>query len=75
MVHTKNIQPSNGKTTGEKIMTKNNDAYDKLYEIIESLEFEQGRLYDLAQEILAENSKGEDNIQQLKSVLDIINTE
>ena len=56
-------------------MTKNNDAYDKLYEIIESLEFEQGRLYDLAQEILAENSKGEDNIQQLKSVLDMINTE
>ena len=52
--------------------TINDDTYDKLEEIIESLEQEQGRLYDLAQEILAENDRAESNMVTFRSILNMI---
>lgn len=53
----------------------NDDTYDKLEEIIESLEQEQGRLYDLAQEILAENDRAESNMITFRSILNMIDDE
>tara|TARA_R100000908_G_C3727489_1_gene128009 strand:+ start:485 stop:661 length:177 start_codon:yes stop_codon:yes gene_type:complete len=53
----------------------NNDTYDKLEDMVEKLEQEQGRLYDLGQEIMAENDKTEDTIKELRSILNEIQEE
>ncbi len=55
--------------------TINDDTYDKLVELVESLEQENGRLYDLAQEILAENDRGENAVHQLRELLNAIDDE
>ena len=55
--------------------TINDDTYDKLEELVESLEHENGRLYDLAQEILAENDRGENAVYQLRELLNTIDDE
>tara|TARA_R100001015_G_C4580754_1_gene137293 strand:+ start:246 stop:419 length:174 start_codon:yes stop_codon:yes gene_type:complete len=55
--------------------TINDDTYDKLVELVESLENEQGRLYDLAQEILAESDRAESNMTALRSILNMIDDE
>jgi|TARA_R100000084_G_C4631831_1_gene138781 hypothetical protein len=52
--------------------TINDDTYDKLEELVESLEQENGRLYDLAQEILAENDRGDNAVHLIREVLNAI---
>ena len=57
------------------MLTIDNDTYDKLEELIETLEHENGRLYDLAQEILAENDRGDNAVHQLRELFNAINDE
>jgi len=45
------------------------DAYDKLESIVEEMEHEQGRLYDLAQELKAEDDRMEKIMVSLRVVL------
>tara|TARA_R100000734_G_C3308512_1_gene99139 strand:- start:629 stop:796 length:168 start_codon:yes stop_codon:yes gene_type:complete len=46
-----------------------NDTYDKLESIVEEMEHEQGRLYDLAQEIKAEDDRYEKIMVSLRAIL------